>query len=503
MRKIKEYKLEIILFFVEAIYMILEMVASRVLSPYFGNSNVVWTAVIGIILLSGSLGNFIGGKIADKEGDILEKLKSIIVTAAIFVLVIPIVQDIILDLVKSIGLDIRLGAIISTILLFFTPNLFLGFIIPIILKIRVTNVEDTGKISGRIYAISTLGGIVGTFLGGFVLVPNFGSIQILLVLPIIMFIIAFFVDKKINLKKDLIQVIATFIAIAFLISYSSTNAINGRKVLNGELNVSVSYDTQYGRVLIKNMTYRDEAIRLMNVGIGFESATYLDENRKYELVFDYLKFYDLMFNSENEIKNCMMIGGAGYGYPKYYISSYEDKSLDVVEIDGEVTNLAKKYFYLDDLIKEYNLDENHRLNIYTEDGRTYLNNNQKKYDAILNDAFAGETPAKILTTLEAAREIKRSLNEGGLYLTNIIGAREGAHSKFIKAEVNTLKLVFKNVYVIPVNAQNASSKANYMVISTDQDINFEGCVNLDLDEDEIVLTDNYAPIDTLMPTENY
>ena len=345
MKKIKEYKLEIILFFVEAIYMILELLASRVLSPYFGSSNIVWTAVIGIILLSGSMGNYIGGKIADKKGDLAEKLKGIIVTAGIFVLLIPIVQDVILEAIKGLNLDIRIGAIISTLILFFIPNLFIGFIIPIILKMRLTSVEDTGKVTGRTYAISTLGGIVGTFFGGFVLVPNFGSIQILLIIPILLFVLAICVDAKFSIKKDVIQIISTIIAICFLVFYSGSNSINAKRVLDGELNVTVSYDTQYGRVLIKNLTYYGDDIRLMNIGIGYESATFLDPNKKYDLVFDYLEKYDLMFESNEEISSCLMIGGAGYGYPKYYISHFPDKKMDVVEIDGKITEIAKQYFY--------------------------------------------------------------------------------------------------------------------------------------------------------------
>ena len=501
MSKVKEYKFEIILFFIEAICMILELIASRVLSPYFGNSNIVWTSVIGIILLSSSLGNYIGGKIADKKGDLIKKLKNIIITAGVFVLLIPILNRFVLSTIQNMNLDLRIGAVISTIILFFIPNLFLGFLIPIVLKLRLTSVEETGNTSGRIYAISTLGGIVGTFFGGFVLIPNFGSIQILLTLPIVLFILAFMIDFKFSFPKDLIQVICILFIVLYLAIYSNLNFMSGKRVLNGDIGAYVSYDTEYSRVLIKNIKYMNEDVRLMNVGIGYESATYIDESRKYELVFQYLKYYDLMFKSKNKITDCLMIGGAGYGYPKYFISSYDNTKMDIVEIDGQVTELAKKYFYLDDLINEYNTQGNQRINIITEDGRTYLNRNTKKYDAILNDAFSGETPAKTLTTIENVQRIKESLRDDGLYLSNVIGAREGLNSRFLKAEVNTIRQVFKNVYVIPVNEIDNTSKANYMVIATDQDIDYEGCINLSIDSNEIVLTDDYAPIDTLIPME--
>ncbi|MBQ5944856.1 hypothetical protein IJL65_00125 [bacterium] len=85
--------------------------------------------------------------------------------------------------------------------------------------------------------------------------------------------------------------------------------------------------------------------------------------------------------------------------------------MDVVEIDSKITEIARKYFYLDKLIKDFNLEKNQRLTLMNEDGRTYLNNNDKHYDAILNDAFSGDNPAKTLTTLENIKNIKKSLTK--------------------------------------------------------------------------------------------
>ena len=190
----------------------------------------------------------------------------------------------------------------------------------------------------------------------------------------------------------------------------------------------------------------------------------------------------------------------GYSYPKYFISHYENKNMDVVEIDPKITEIAKEYFYLDKLIEDYDLEENNRLNLITEDGRTYLNSNTKKYDAILNDAFSGKSPAKTLTTVEAAQKIKSSLVTNGIYLTNIASSLEGNNSKFLKAELNTLKQVFKNTYVIPCDEISSPEQAmNIMVIATDDYISLDNNYTISLDENEILLTDNYCPIDTLIP----
>lgn len=493
----KKFRFDIIIFLVNAICMILELVASRVLSPYFGSSNLVWTAVIGIILLSSSIGNYYGGILADKK-DMNEKVKKILLISCGFVLLIPLIQENVILMIISLTSNIKIGAIIATIFLFFIPSLFMGLLTPIILKLKLENIENAGKVSGRFYAIATIGGIFGTFLGGFLLVPNFGSVYILFMLAIVLAILMLFVDFKLDKKMILLVFIITIICSFCMYYFTSNNDENGNKVLLNDTGKKVNYDTEYGRVMIYNGKYEDELIRILNIDSGYESATYIDENKCNELIFKYTKMYNLMFEADIEIKNTLLIGGAGYSYPKYYISHYEDKNMDVVEIDGKITEIAKEYFYLDKLINDYNLDENNRLNLITEDGRTYLNQNEKKYDAILNDAFSGNSPAKTLTTIEAVKKIKNSLNDNGLYLTNIISSLEGENKKFLNAEVNTLKQVFKNVYIIPCERVGVEEIDNNMVIATDSDLYFENAYNF-VNDNEIILTDDYCPVEYLIP----
>ena len=495
----KKYKLEIVLFIVDAIYMILELIASRLLSPYFGSSNLVWTSVIGIILLSNSIGNFIGGKIADRDCS-KDNLKLTLKIAGIIVLIIPFIQESILFVTSFMISSIKIGAIVSAILLFFIPSMLFGFFSPIIIKLKMNDLGNVGATSGRIYAIATLGSLTGTFLGGFLLLPSFGSIQLLFILAAILFLLILVVGE-ISIKKDLIFVIVfVILSVGFFVLFNFWNTLQGNAVINGSYNSMVSYDTQYGRVCIYNTENNDDSYRTLLVGKGHESATFISPEKCYDLVYEYTKYYDLMFESSKEIKNTLMIGGAGYSYPKYFISNYTDKNMDVVEIDEDITEIAKEYFYLDKLIEDYNLNENNRLGLIAEDGRTYLNKNNKKYDAILNDAFAGESPAATLTTIEAAQKIYNSLTENGLYLSNVISSINGRNSKFIKAEVNTLKQVFKNVYVVPcTDYNNLDLVQNNMVIATDANIALSNVVNLNIPSDTIILTDNYCPVDSLIP----
>ncbi len=500
MNKIKNIRYETILFLVNAIYMILELIASRILSPYFGSSNLVWTSVIGIILLSSSLGNFLGGKLADKD-NIKNNLRTILMLTGIGILFIPIAKNTILSQISTSIPSIKIGAIIATILLFFIPSMLIGLISPIIVKLKLSDVKEAGKVSGRISAIATIGSLVGTFIGGFYLVPMIGSTQLLYVLAMATILLAILVERegKDKTMNAVCIVLCLVCAISFVESIAQ-NHTNTKGMVNGELYTYADFDTQYGNVKIANIKdSNNDTIRTFLVGKGLESASYVDEDKRYELFSEYTKFYDLMFRANIEIKDTMMIGGAGYSYPKYYLNKYKDITMDVVEIDKELTEFAKKYFFLQDTIDKENNSE--RINLFGEDGRVFLNSNTKKYDAILNDAFTGACPASTLTTLEAANLIHNSLNENGVYLTNIIGSLDGNNSRFLKAEVNTLRQVFKNVYIVPcnINEENPEAPHNNMIVASDDEITLDGVVTLDIKEDEYILTDDFCPVDLLIP----
>ncbi len=494
----KKYKYELIIFLLGAIYMILELVCSRILAPFFGTSNLVWTSVIGIILLSSSVGNFLGGIIADRDSS-KRNIQLILLFTGVFILLIGIIQKETLLFVANNIKDIKVGAIISTIILFFIPSMLIGFLSPILIKLKLNDLSRAGKTSGIIYALSTLGSITGTFAGGFFLIPSMGSIEILYLLSTCIFVLIFLIDLS-NKNFIIVTSLLIILNISLLVSFYYTNNKNKELVLNNQIGVLADYDTTYGRVNIANITnYNGDFLRYFFIDKGAESSTFIDESKKYELSAEYTKYYDLMFNSNIDIKDTLMIGGAGYSYPKYYISHYADKNMDVVEIDDKVIELAKEYFYLDDLYQEFDLESNQRLNLIVEDGRSYLNQNSKKYDAILNDAFSGNSPATTLTTVEAVQLIHNSLNEHGVYLSNIISSVQGRDSRFLKSEVATLHKVFKNVYIVPCsNKDNMNLKQNIMVVASDDDLPIE-TVLLSSDNNPIVLTDNYCPVDSLIP----
>lgn len=492
MRKIADYT---ILFLLNAVEMVLELVAARLMSPYFGNSNFVWTAIIGIILLAMSLGNLLGGKISSAKNPRFI-VGILLLIASIYITVTPLVDAPILKSLQLTNTSIQILSVISSIIFFLIPSTILGTITPVIMKERIGESNDQGKESGRITAIISIGSLFGTFFGGFFFIPTFGTKTIFSILGLIIIPLAILFQTKTGLKK------ATAVFVAFSIIAAAVGIFSFSSVVKNPASENISIDTEYGRIIIEEGIVAGEPVRYYKQSGAYASATFLNDYKKYDLVQTYLSKYDLMFNFL-DVKNTAMIGGAAYQYPKFFISHYKDRTMDVIEIDPKSTEIAKQYFFLDDLIRDYG---NERLGLYNEDGRIFLSNTTKKYDAILNDAFSGEVPVGTLATVEAAKIIKSHLNENGVYMSNVLGSDNHEKGKFLHAEIKTLKTVFNHVYTIPLYRNNYSSDKylNWMVIATDNNsYKPNQAVELSLEDNDIVLTDDYNPVDSLVQTNYY
>jgi spermidine synthase len=199
-----------------------------------------------------------------------------------------------------------------------------------------------------------------------------------------------------------------------------------------------------------------------------------------------------------------MLGGAAYSYPQAYLKRYPHATMDVVEIDPKLTQLAKTYF---------GLKEDPRLRIYHEDGRVYLNTTTERYDAVLGDAFTSyySVPYQ-LTTVEAVQKTYDTLADNGVVILNTISAIEGDHALFLRAEYATYKAVFPHVYLFPVDhvedgkiVQNVilvalKSKTEPNLQSNDPTIQkyLERRWQKPIQADLPILTDDYAPVDHYM-----
>ena len=481
-----------IVFLSGATVMILEIVGSRVLAPYVGTSTFVWTSIIGIILGSLSLGYWLGGKIADKNPN-FKTLSEILFTGALLITLIALFKEDVLQIIQANISSIRLNSFVSSIILFTLPSIVLGMVSPYAVRLKMKSISSSGRTVGNLYALSTMGSIVGTFLAGFYLLAIFGNTKILFFLTIVLLFMSVITFVK-NFTKG--KIVITILVIGYAV-------FGNFQTLNLAIGEVVDIDTDYNRIWIYEGEdyYTKEPVRNLKINSNNSSSMFLEDQKKNELVYPYTKFYRLAEHFYPNLKSGLMIGGAAYSYPKDFLTNFPEATLDVVEIDPALTEIAKKYF---------NLEENDKLTVYHEDGRTFLNNSEKKYDVIFGDAFSGGYSIPYhLTTIEAVQKIHDNLTKNGVALINIISSIEGDYGKFFRAEYYTYKEMFPQVYAFPVHSPaNPDLLQNIMLVALkseetpkftnkNDELNsyLQNLYTEDITNDLPILTDEFAPVD--------
>lgn len=427
--------------------MIYELIGSRIVSPFIGTSTYVWTSLIGVILGALSLGYWLGGRLADRRPD-AKFLAFIIFIAGGLVSLTILLQELILAFVASAPTGLEFKSVLAALFLFAPASVALGMVTPYAIRLRIDSVGDSGKTVGRLYALSTIGSIVGTFAAGFFLIPFIGSVRTLYLIAGALFAASALV-APLALSRTNIGVITIFL---IGITANELNAVYLR-----EAHALHDIDTEYNRVRVFQTDEPNTGRRMQAMTIDpyfVQSAMYLDSD---ELAFDYLKFYHLVRHYNPQFKNVLMIGGAGYSFPKDFLRTYPNARMDVVEIDPQMTEIARKYFRLTD---------NERLTIHHEDGRVFLNNAaSSKYDAVLMDAFTSlfSVPYQ-LTTIEAVRQIDRVLMDDGVVIFNLGSALRGRGSYFLQAELATYRAVFPYVRVFKVKPEYSDELLQNVIV---------------------------------------
>ena len=223
------------------------------------------------------------------------------------------------------------------------------------------------------------------------------------------------------------------------------------------------FDTMFGKARVYQVTDDEGSpVRLLEVGGIVQSGTYLGE-RYDELVFEYLKRYDSMFESGHPMRNVLVLGCGGYDYPEHLIAHHPEVTVDAVEIDPAITAIAQRYFFLDRIIEEYDALATKRLNLICDDALAHLHKTGRTYDAIVNDTFDAGTPPAHLTTAEFAKAVSDRLTDGGMYLTNIVSPLKGPGAAFLDEQVNILQSVFGNVRIIPCATDSLTEADNVIV----------------------------------------
>ncbi|MDO9631202.1 MAG: fused MFS/spermidine synthase, partial [Humidesulfovibrio sp.] len=386
--------LELAVFLCGAVVMVLELTGSRVLAPYLGTSIVVWTSLIGVVLGALSLGYWWGGRLADRRPE-PKLLARLILLAAVATLGMAGSKAFLLTFLQNrttwglseLALPMAGTTLAATLILFGPASVLLGMVSPLAVRLRMESASSSGRTAGNLYALSTLGSIVGTFSAGFWLTATLGTTNIILCMAVVLVAASACVYRGDSLAK----LGALMLALATALTLYTWD----RQFRHIGL---FDIDTGYQRVLVFNSLDKASGrrLRVLTTGPeGMQSAMFTDDPQA--LAVPYTRFYRLAAHFRPDIRSdirpgiwrMLMLGGGGYSFPKYVLSQPQEfggqPRMDVVEIDPGVTAIARGYFdWADDP----------SVSVFHDDARRFLSRAQsriqaggEKYQVALVDVF--------------------------------------------------------------------------------------------------------------------
>lgn len=441
------FTLDLAVFVCGALVMIYEIIGSRIVSPFIGTSTYVWTSLIGVILAALSLGYWLGGRMADRRPDIAVLAAAIFLAGGAVSLTI-LIKDAVLSMISAAGGPLELKSVAAAAFLFAPASILLGFVTPYAVKLRTLSLADSGKTVGRLYALSTIGSIAGTFAAGFFLIPFVGSTRTLYLIAGLLIAVSLLLAPFAMNRANVVALTLFGLGIA---------ASEFSRYRLFESHGLIDLDTEYSRVQVYQANDEKTGRRFRAIATDpyfAQSAMYLDDGSP---VFQYIPFYHLVQYFKTGHRRTLMIGGAGYTFPREYLKTYPEARIDVVEIDPQMTAIARTYF---------DLKDDPRLDTFHEDGRVYLNRTETGiYDAVMIDAFGSlfSIPYQ-LTTVEAVGQMHRVLNDNGIVIVNIGSGITGPASGFLQAEFATYKTVFSDVLLFKVRPERPDDDLQNVIL---------------------------------------
>jgi spermidine synthase len=410
-----------------ALVMVIEVLGSRIIGPFFGSSLFVWTSLITVTLVGLALGYTVGGILSDRRESPVY-LYGIILLAGVAVLLIPVLKRPVLEVALSLGL--RFGALTASALLFGPALCLLGCVSPYIVKIAALEIKNIGRTVGLFYAVSTVGSFVGTVLAGFILIAWFPVNQIfvfigggLIVLAALYFL--FFRNKRASLL---------LLALPFILP--APREIRAKVLPDGtKVTKLCDVDSFYGNVKVMEYSSQNNRIRELLLDGAAQGGMHVATRMSVFGYSYYLQYIPYSLNPKG--KNCLVIGLGMGAVPMWYESM--GIMTDVVDINPEIFRSAEKYFGF--------ANRGERI---VEDARYFVSRSGKKYDYIILDVFAGESTPFHVLSLESLQLISRRLNPGGVLGVNLIGSLR-KDSLVTASVIKTMQQVFTTVDIYPTS----------------------------------------------------
>jgi tetratricopeptide (TPR) repeat protein/MFS family permease len=494
--------------------MVLELVAARLIARHLGSSLYTWTAVIGIVLAGITIGNYLGGRIADRF-NAKRTLAVLFAFASASCVVTVILNNLVGQWLWLWQFSWPMRVFTHVSLVFLLPSTLLGMISPVVAKMALDKGLPTGRTVGDIYACGAAGSIAGTFATGYYLILALGTIEIVWAVGGVLLLLAILFW----LRGWVLYLWAAVFAALMTMGLSDadwTDRVGAGLALRERPNPNVIYEDEspYCYIAVERISKNPDRRAFMQDKLMHSDLVIgdiLDLKYPYEQI--YAAVTRLLSRGKNKL-SVLVIGGGGYVFPRYVEKIWPGSRIDVVEIDPGVTEAAMQAF---------GLGRDTTINTFTMDARNYVNQllerqqtqgQQIKYDFIYEDALCDYSVPYQLTTKEFNDRIARILTDNGVYMVELIDIFDVGF--FIGAFISTLEETFRHVYVVTED-ELRSARNVYVLIAANRQINLENlsmekaAENLDLwilNDSEIeslknkakgiVLTDNYAPVENLL-----
>jgi len=450
--------------------MVLELVASRLVARHLGSSLYTWTSVIGVVLSGITLGNWTGGRIADRYP--ARRILGILFLIASLACVLTVaLNSLVGEWVWLWHLSWPNRVFLHIFLVFMLPSTLLGTISPVVAKMALDTGLPTGRTVGDIYAWGAAGSIVGTFAAGYFLISLLGSIAIIWSVAGVLLVLGLFFSAgrwPARLWMALFLVAATLAWAPWPWAWAVGNAMNLRQ--DAETGVLYAKDTPYCYVAVKRTSDDPEIFSFYQDRLLHSSIV---AGRIDDLQYSYERIYAAITQRHGGGRKSfrtLFIGGGGYVFPRYILEIAPESRVDVVEIDPGVTEAAMAAF---------GLRRDTPINTFTLDARNYIDEllaarqageTGPRYDFIYEDAFNDYLVPYQLTTKEFNDKIVEVLAEDGLYLVNLIDIP--ASGLFLGSYLHTLEQTFPHVEILQEEGL-ATSRKTFVVVASRNEVLLE------------------------------
>ncbi|MFC1708970.1 fused MFS/spermidine synthase [Candidatus Omnitrophota bacterium] len=442
--------------------MVLELTAARLIARHLGVSLYTWTSVIGVVLGGIALGNYMGGKIADRFQP-QKALSTLFILASLACVTVPILNQLMGNWFILFRLSWPMRITFHVALIFLLPSTLLGMIGPVVAKLALDKGLKTGHTVGSVYAWGAIGSIAGTFFTGFFLIAFLGTIKVIWTLAVVLAIMGMLYRRRSFLPYLWLGIVTILVFVSF--SSQSWAFIAATRLALREPhkeNVIYAKDSQYSYITVA-IDELNPKIYDFNLDTLTQTQMNIDEPTNLSYAYDYYQIFDDIiknFKPEKEELSFLNLGGGGYIFPRYIEKTWPKSHIEVVEIDPEVTRAAQRVF---------GLSEESGIIIHHMDARNYIEDLARAkqtggevaaFDFIFLDVFAGGVAVPYqLTTEEFNQKIAKLLTANGLYIINLVDSQTSP--RFLKSMTETLENTFSHIYVILTDKRKTQKKYSY------------------------------------------